>query len=210
MKKIIFPLLLCVILTEIVFTLTQCTPTEKKISETPTAMTPDQQIERGRYMVNAGACNDCHTPKKFTDKGMIVNEDLLLSGYPEDEKLPDIDTSEITPGKWYLGSSGLDAWVGPWGVSFGSNLTPDTLTGIGGWTEELFLKTLRTGQFMGIESGRPIMPPMPWESISKMSDDDLKAIFAYLRSIKPIRNNVPSYIPRNEIQLAKKSSDKIK
>ena len=206
MKKLTLPLFFSVFLTAIVFTLTQCTPAEKKTDEAPPAMTPDQQVERGRYMVNAGGCNDCHTPKKFTDKGPVLNEDLLLSGFPQDEKLPDIDPSEITPGKWYLGSSGLNAWVGPWGVSFAANLSPDSITGTGAWTEELFLKILHTGKFMGIESGRPIMPPMPWQSIGQMSDEDLKAIFAYLRTIKPIRNTVPSYIPPNEIPAAKKSS----
>ena len=204
MKKIP-TIFLCCVMIAILFTFTQCAPTEKKVDAASATISPEQQIERGRYMVTVGGCNDCHTPKKFTDKGPILNEDLLLSGFPQDEKLPEIDPTEITPGKWYLGSSGLDAWVGPWGVSFAANLTPDSTTGSGAWTEELFIKILRTGQFMGIEKGRPIMPPMPWESIRQMTDDDLKAIFAYLRSIKPIKNTVPAYIPPNEIPTAKKS-----
>jgi hypothetical protein len=66
-------------------------------------------------------------------------------------------------------------------------------TGIGGWPEEMFIKTLRTGKMMGMS--RDILPPMPWQDIGKMTDDDLKAIFAYLKSLPPIENKVPEAIP---------------
>jgi hypothetical protein len=56
----------------------------------------------------------------------------------------------------------------------------------------MFLKTMRTGRHMGVS--RPILPPMPWQALNTLSDDDLKAIFAYLRSIKPVRNEVPDPI----------------
>jgi hypothetical protein len=52
---------------------------------------------------------------------------------------------------------------------------------------------MRNGKHMG--SGRPILPPMPWETIGKMTDEDLKAIFAYLKTVKPIRNRVPMPVP---------------
>jgi hypothetical protein len=53
----------------------------------------------------------------------------------------------------------------------------------------MFIKALRTGKHLG--ASRPILPPMPWQSISTMTDDDLKAVFAYLRSIPPVVNRVP-------------------
>ncbi len=162
-------------------------------------MTLDEKIERGRYMVNAGGCNDCHSPKIMTPDGPVPDTTKLLSGSPSEMKLPKIDPSEITPDKWYLGSSDMTAWVGPWGVSFAANLSPDSATGTGTWTEELFLKILHTGKFMGVDAGRPIMPPMPWQEISQLTDEDLKCIFAYFKSLTPIKNSVHAYVPPNEI-----------
>jgi hypothetical protein len=154
----------------------------------------ESQIKRGEYLVNAGGCNDCHSPKIFTPKGPMPDPVRLLSGHPSNEKLPNPPKDFIAPDKWGgLFSNDGTAWVGPWGESFASNLTPDEHTGIGLWTEELFIKTIRSGKHLG--AGRDILPPMPWSSLSKLSDDDLKAIFAYLRTIKPIKNMVPPPIP---------------
>ena len=168
------------------------------------AMTKEQMIERGRYLTTIASCQDCHSPKIMTAEGPVVDETRAFSGAPANSKLADIDTTEITPGKWYLGSSDLTTWVGPWGVSFAANLTPDKETGSGAWTEELFMKMLRTGKFMGADAGRPIMPPMPWEFINKMTDEDLKSVFAYLQSLPPVSNSVPAYIPPNELTALKK------
>ena len=85
------------------------------------------------------------------------------------------------------------AWAGPWGVSFTANLTPDEDTGIGAWSEDIFIATLRTGKHWG--QSRQILPPMPWFNYGKMSDDDLKAVYAYLRSIPPVKNRVPTPLP---------------
>jgi hypothetical protein len=57
----------------------------------------------------------------------------------------------------------------------------------------MFIKTMREGKYMGV--GRPLLPPMPWEVYGKKTDEDLKAIYAYLMSIKPIRNEVPQPVP---------------
>ena len=81
------------------------------------------------------------------------------------------------------------AHAGPWGVSFTANLTPDAETGLGRWTERDFLQTIRTGRHLG--RGREVLPPMPIPVYRQMSDQDLKAIFAYLKSIPAIRNSVP-------------------
>src|SRR5262249_54400377 len=95
-------------------------------------------------------------------------------------------------GPWLVSiAATFTAFSGPWGVSYAPNLTPDQNTGLGIWTEEMFVKALRTGKHMG--TSRQIQPPMPWMWVGKATDDDLKAIFAYLKSIPPIVNHVPDY-----------------
>ena len=159
-----------------------------------------QQIERGKYLVDTiGGCNDCHTPKVFSEKGPQPDMSRMLSGHPADEKLPGIPPGVIAPDQWgALTNSGLTAWAGPWGISFAANLTPDHETGLGSWTEEIFIKAIRTGKHLG--EGRDILPPMPWPGFAAMTDHDLKAMFAYLRTIKPIKNAVPDPLPPVSMQ----------
>ncbi len=156
-------------------------------------------VEKGKQLVLIGGCNDCHTPKKFTDKGPVPDESRLLSGAPAGAPLPKTDLSLIGPGKWggYY-SNDLTTWVGPWGVSFAANLTPDDNTGTGLWKVDNFIQALRTGKHMG--SGRNILPPMPWEAIGQMSDQDLKDIFAYLHSLPPVKNLVHTPIPPSDLK----------
>lgn len=136
-------------------------------------------VERGRYLVRITGCHDCHSPKV---QGMTPNLDLALSGRPASTQLPTETKTEVHA------SADLTAWTGPWGYSVASNLTPDPTTGIGTrYNEASFLATMRSGKK---PNGTPIMPPMPSEVYQNMTDDDLKAIFAYLRTIKPIRNPV--------------------
>ncbi len=152
------------------------------------------QIKRGQYLVGFGGCNDCHTPKVFTPQGPQPDASRLLSGHPSGAALPEFPAGIIGPDKWgAVTNNDLTAWFGPWGVSFTKNLTPDKKTGLGGWTADNFIKTMRTGKHLG--DGRDILPPMPWSSLNVLSDDDLKAIFAYLQSVKPIENEVPQPIP---------------
>jgi len=194
----------CLASTQLIVSLSGCTgqgkpeDSQNKADQKP-AMTKEQMVERGKYLTTIGVCNDCHSPKIMTKDGPVADNSRLLSGSPADMKLPPIHTDEITPGKWYLGSADLTAWVGPWGISYAANLTPDSATGSGTWTEELFIKILRSGKFMGIESGRPLMPPMPWNYINQMTDDDLKSVLAYLKSLPPIKNSVHAYVPPNEL-----------
>jgi hypothetical protein len=113
----------------------------------------------------------------------------MLSGHPEDLVVTSV--AETPEGPWMLTASPtMTAWSGPWGVSFSANLTPDDNTGIGIWSEEIFIKTLRTGRHWG--TSRPILPPMPWQNFSQMTDADLKAVFASLRTIEPVTNHVPT------------------
>lgn len=145
-------------------------------------------------LATIGGCHDCHTPKVFSDKGPALDVARLLSGHPAADKVPAIPAGVLTPTGWgALTTNDLTAWAGPWGVSFAANLTPDVKTGIGSWTEAMFIKTMRTGQHMG--AGRPILPPMPWQSIGQLPDDDLKALFAFLKSLKPVQNAVSDPLP---------------
>ena len=166
--------------------------------ETATPTLAQTPAERGKYLATLGGCNDCHTPKVFGSNGPEPDPARLLSGHPASEKLPRIPTGVIAPDKWgAVTNNHLTAWVGPWGVSFSRNLTPDTATGLGSWTEDMFIKAIRTGKDQG--EGRPILPPMPWPMYRQMTDDDLKAIFAYLRTLPPIRNAVPEPIPPEKL-----------
>ena len=128
---------------------------------------------------------------------MELDEARLLSGHPAEEVLPEVDVSLIAPGKWLLFNQHITAGVGPWGISYGANLTPDNNTGIGLWQEEHFINAMRSGKHMG--EGRPILPPMPWQAIGKASDEDLKAMFAYLKSLKPISNQVPQPVSSEDL-----------
>ena len=119
----------------------------------------------------------------------------MLSGHPESIKItksPELD------GPWMAAASNtMTAWSGPWGISFAANLTPDQNTGLGIWTEDMFVKALRTGRHMGVS--REILPPMPWTAFRNMTDEDLKSIYAYLRSLKPVVNHVPDAQPASAI-----------
>ncbi|MCY7330785.1 MAG: diheme cytochrome c-553 [Saprospiraceae bacterium] len=152
-------------------------------------------VKQGEYLVLVGGCNDCHSPKIMTPQGPVPDPQRLLSGHPADEALPALtDKKLVAPGQWVLFSPGLTAAVGPWGTTFAANITPDD-TGIGNWTEAQFLKALREGKSKGLDGTRPILPPMPWPSMAKMKDDDLKAIFAYLQSLPPVKNVVANPVP---------------
>jgi hypothetical protein len=160
----------------------------------PGAQTDEARIERGKQLVAFGGCHDCHSPKKLGPQGPEPDMDRALSGHPENLK---IEAFKPAPGSpWTVATNDhFTAWSGPWGVSFTANLTPDTNTGLrsGVWTEELFIKALRTGKHMG--TSRDILPPMPWPAFVTLSDDDLRAIWAYLGTIRPITNHVPDPIP---------------
>ena len=160
-------------------------------TETPPAATAPAAVDRGKYLVRAIGCGDCHTPKTMTPQGPQPDLSRELSGHPEQAKMP--KPPQLSQAWGIAVSPDLTAWTGPWGVSFAANLTPDQNTGLGIWTEDMFVKAIRTGKHMG--TSRAILPPMPWQDFSTMSDADLKAIYAYLRTVKPVVNHVPDPIP---------------
>lgn len=159
------------------------------------AAAAQELIERGKLLVTVGGCHDCHTPKKLGPKGPEPDMSRMLSGHPEDVAI-DGTFRPAQGSPWTIATNEhLTAWSGPWGVSFAPNLTPDTKTGLrsGVWTEELFIKAMRSGKHMG--TARDILPPMPWFNYAPLSDEDLKAIWAYLGTIPPVTNHVPEPIP---------------
>ena len=153
----------------------------------------DSQVKWGAHLVTIGGCNDCHTPKKMTSQGPVFDVALTLSGHPSQIPAPDVNRKEMES-KGLIVTSDLTAWVGPWGISYAANITSDS-TGIGSWKEDQFILCIREGKWMGVTDGRPLLPPMPWQVIRNMTDDELKAVFAYLKSTKPIHNVVPMVQP---------------
>lgn len=153
----------------------------------------ESQEKWGEHLVRTGACGDCHTPKKMGPMGPEEDSSLLLSGHPSKMPPPDVNRKEMES-KGLAVTNTLTSWVGPWGVSYTANLTSDS-TGIGMWKEEQFLYAIRNGKMKGLPGGRMMLPPMPWQAIRHHTDDELKAIFAYLKSTKPIVNVVPPPLP---------------
>ncbi len=156
------------------------------------APAPSAMVERGRYLVTTSGCHDCHTPWKMGAEGPEPDMSRALSGHPEQDRLP--PAPRLPDGPWIATIAATNtAWAGPWGTSFTANLTPDRETGLGKWTLENFREAIRTGRHMG--RGRPILPPMPYPMYRHMTDEDLAAIYAYLRTIPAIRNRVPDPLP---------------
>ena len=185
--------------TAAIFLFTQCA-NEKKSDTSDVQPTVAQyggyesQAKWGEHLVTVGACGDCHTPKKMTDHGPVEDSALLLSGHPAQLPIPPVDRLEMEA-KNVAVTQTLTSWIGPWGVSFSANLTPDS-TGIGAWKEEQFIYALRNGVTKGIAGSRPILEPMPWRSFRFYSDEELKAIFSYLKTVKAIKNIVQAPMPR--------------
>jgi hypothetical protein len=148
------------------------------------------RVKRGEYLVRIMGCNDCHTPLKPGPRGPEPDMTRMLSGHPQDLQMP---PAPAASGPWLMqGAATNTAFGGPWGVSFTANLTPEKETGLGEWTEDMFLATVRTARHQG--KGRAILPPMPVSSLQAASEQDLKDLFLYLRSITPVRNKVPTPI----------------
>jgi len=199
MSRLFFAVSMTAVFVLLIFFQISCTGKEE-----PKPLTHAEMVVRGKYLVTFGGCNDCHTPKNYTDMGPVPDTTKLLAGYFEGTMLPKADINMLAQNGWAMTESNFTAWVGPWGISYAANLTPDKATGIGTLSEEMFIKSLREGKWMGV--GRPLMPPMPWPGIGSATDEDLKCIYAYLMSVKPIHNEVPQPTPPDKATeiLAKK------
>lgn len=145
--------------------------------------------DRGKYLTTAMGCNDCHTPLKMGANGPEPDMAHQLAGHLEFLGTP--PPPSLPPGPWNIAGMGtMTAWAGPWGVSYVANITPDEETGVGTWDENTFVRAMRGGKLQG--GGRPLLPPMPWMWVNQLSDDDLKAMFAYLKTVPPVKNHVPA------------------
>ena len=165
----------------------------------PAASALPDRVRLGEHLVSTSGCHDCHTPWTVGPNGPAPDMTRSLSGHPEALELPPAPPAS---GPWIVSVAATNtAWSGPWGTSFTANLTPDDETGLGAWSEQNFVRAIRTGRHMG--QGRPILPPMPVPVYQNFSDDELKAMFAYLRSIPAIKNRVPA--PRPPVAAASPS-----
>lgn len=177
---------------------TACNNNSNAPKDTATvAPSKEDLIKRGEYLVQITGCNDCHSPKRMSANGPEIIPELMLSGYSSKTPLPKIDKT-FTGAGFAAFAPDLTAAAGSWGISFAGNLTPDA-TGIGTWTEEQFKKAFTQGKFKGQDGGRMLLPPMPWYNFTTMANDDVKAIFNYLKSIKPVKNVVPLPIAPEKI-----------
>ncbi|MGI9533822.1 MAG: c-type cytochrome [Thermodesulfobacteriota bacterium] len=153
-------------------------------------MDKEIEIKMGKIMTEEFGCVDCHSPKIIVKDQIMIDEKKIFSGHPQDNVLPDFPPELVAPGKWRgLYTSSMTAWGGPWGITYSANLTPDKETGIGNWSEENFMSVIKLGIHSSLS--RKMLPPMPWNEVARLGDDELRAIFAYLKSLKPIKNKVP-------------------
>lgn len=135
-----------------------------------------ETIAYGRYIATAIQGCGCHTREK-ADGGK--DEAWRYAGAP----------NPPPP----AGPPANSGWTTPrWKKIYSRNITPDRETGIGNWTEAQFIRAMRTGI---TPDGRVLDTQMPWEAFQKITDRDLKALWAYLRTIKPIKNKAPDGIP---------------
>jgi len=128
---------------------------------------PPDPARRGEYLVTMGSCVDCHTPE---EKGQPVE------------------------GKFFAGGRVFKL---PWGTVVTANITPDMDTGIGKWSEQHFMEKFAEYRDY-VRNGSPKSGPdaftlMPWLGFSQLPDDDLKAIYAHLRKLPPVRNLVETH-----------------
>jgi hypothetical protein len=178
--------------------LVTCRNNPKSVSSEVVEPTQEQLIQRGEYLVKIMGCNDCHSPKEMGPQGPVVITDVMLSGYPADRTLKKANTDVLKSG-WVMLNEDFTAAAGMWGISFAANLTSDQ-TGIGNWTEDNFKRALKEGKYKGLEVSRTLLPPMPWTNFTTINDEDIKAIFAYLKNSKPVMNLIPQPIAFEDIK----------
>lgn len=183
-----------IILNAVVIAIASCNSNEAKTTtETASSISADSLVKRGNYLVTSMGCDDCHSPKTLGPQGPQLDIEHRLSGYPAERPVAKVSTDALKNG-WTLFGPDLTSAVGPWGISFAANLTSDS-TGIGNWSEAQFTKAMREGKYKGLDSNRMLLPPMPWQNFRNLTAEDLNAIFAFLKSTKPVHNIVPSPKP---------------
>ena len=145
----------------------------------------DDQLQHGKYIASIAGCMDCHTPLKaeYQDPTQYSLEQLQTISF---NAVAALDESKLLAG-------GRPFDLGPAGVLFTRNLTPDNETGLGAWTDDQIKVAIKTGIS---DEGRILFPVMPYHVYSGMADADLDAVIAYLRSVNAVSNQIPeSTIP---------------
>jgi cytochrome c553 len=150
----------------------------------------DKLKQRGAYLLAAMGCNDCHSAH---DRAGNLVPGLELAGHPQGAPSPSWDPSMLAQGNMTTISPTFTGFAGPFGTSYAINLTPDTETGIGAMTAEQLIESWRSGKHW--KENRPVLPPMPIQAYTSLSDDDIRALHAYLMSRPPVKNRVPASIP---------------
>jgi mono/diheme cytochrome c family protein len=196
MKKLILSLV-TILIPCIVF-IVACSDTKQPNAKNTPTLDSTAMVARGEYIVKTSGCDDCHSPKRMGANGPELIPELRLSGFQQNSVLPEVDAKSVQKG-WMLFAPDLTAAVGPWGISYAANLTPDS-TGLGAWKEENFFRAVREGKSKGLAGNRSLLPPMPWFNIAKMTDEDIRSIFVYLKTIKPVHNVVPAPVPPTEVK----------
>lgn len=197
MKNITFPtaVMLLIVFTNFFGCSAKSESSEKSVTTKSIEPAVDTSVARGAYLVGILGCNDCHSPKIMTEQGPVPDTKRLLSGHPASDKLPPFPNPKTNYSSgWALFTLDLTVSVGPWGISYAANLTPDE-TGLGNWTYEQFKRAITQGKSKGLETGRLLLPPMPWQNYVNMKEEDVQAVFAYLKSIPPVSNVVPAPTP---------------
>lgn len=138
-------------------------------------------IARGKYIAQIAGCIDCHSPYKEEynqppqDWSMEQLQIIAFDG-----------AKAADPDKLLAGGRPFD--LGPLGVVFTKNITPDEATGIGSWSEEQIKIAIKTGLD---KDGKTLFPVMPYHVFNGMADDDLNAVVVYIKSVAPVENQVP-------------------
>jgi len=161
-------------------------------------MTETELISHGEYLVTIMDCNICHSPKVLNaEMQPMLAPGRELSGHPGDQPLDlsGFDMTKTPIGPWIFAHGNFTAYAGPWGISYAANITPDP-SGIGNMSFEDFKRSFQQGKYKGGPDGRPLMPPMPWESFAHLPEQDVLAIYTYLtKKVQPVSNIPPAYTP---------------
>lgn len=142
----------------------------------------DDQLAHGKYIATIAGCTDCHTPYKaefLKDPKTWTPEQVQAIAFNAKVTLDE--------DKLLSGARAFD--LGPAGIVYTRNITPDKETGIGKWTDEQIRLALKTG--LDSEDGGTLFPVMPYHVYNGMADADADAVIAYLRSVKAVSNKVP-------------------
>ena len=152
----------------------------------PSNFSPEQ-IKEGEILVMEGRCNYCHTPE-ITDGE--ANYGKILFGHPADKTIPELPGVPVGSQQWMEFISELDStvWIAGDKIVFSANITPDKETGIGTWSKEDFINTIRTGIHPGWK--KKLNKPMPWLDYARLSNEQLTSIYSYLMSQQPVVNKV--------------------